>query len=63
MKRMAAYSIGLCVEIHIQYYEIYLHVAYPSNDKMCMYYFFHFQGMVQKRGKKLYFCSKGKQCL
>lgn len=36
MKQMTAYSIGLCDEIHIQYYEIYLHVAYPSNDKMCM---------------------------
>lgn len=62
MKQMAVYSIGLCGEIHIQYYEIYLHVTYPSHDTMYMHYFVCFQGMVQKRGNK-YFCSKGKLCL
>lgn len=51
MKQMAAYSIGFCGEINIQYCEICLHVARLSNDKMCMYYFVCFQGMVQKEGR------------
>lgn len=51
MKQMAAYSIGLCGEINTQYCEIRLHVACPSDDKMCMCYFVCFQGMVQKEGR------------
>lgn len=60
---MVAYSVEFFGEINIQYCGIYVHVACPSNDKICMYYFVSFQGMVRKRGNKLYFCSKGKQCL